>query len=43
MLSYEGAQEPLVANLPFAIEDLLAERIDIFHLMQRVGAGEAKS
>src|SRR5262245_44495231 len=47
MLSHEGAQELAVTNLsiesPIAIEDLLEERIDISHLMQRVGAGEAKS
>jgi cytochrome P450 len=46
-LSYEGTQELAVANLsiesPIAIEDLLEERIDISRLMQRVGAGEAKS
>jgi cytochrome P450 len=47
MLSYEGAQELLMTNLPIecpiAIEDLLAERIDISHLMQRVRAGEAEN
>ena len=49
MLSYEGAQEPAVAKLPtaspFALDDLLAERTDISHLMQRVGdaSGEAKT
>jgi hypothetical protein len=47
MLSYEGTQELAVVNLPIespiAIDHLLAERINISHLMQRVGAGEAKS
>jgi len=43
MLSHEGAQGPAVTNLPIESPIVLEERIDISHLMQRVGAGEAKS
>ena len=43
MLAYEGSQERLLATLPadspFALEDLLPERLDVSSLVQRVGSG----
>jgi hypothetical protein len=48
MVAYEGSQERLLATLPadspFALEDLLPERLDVSSLVQRVGSGgEGKS
>jgi len=42
MLAYEGAQQHLVAQLsmqcPFSLDDLIAEHIDSFALLERLGA-----